>query len=75
MQGVYVLTGDRRKQRATFVPVTTGVTGATDIEVLSGLSPDQTIVTGRYKILRSLKSGTVVKPDNTPDTVADANKS
>ena len=75
VQGVYILKEDHHKQRATFVPVTTGVTGATDIEVISGLAPSQTIVTGRYKILRSLKSGSVVKPDNTPDTVADSNKS
>ena len=64
VQGVYILHPDHRKQRAVFVPVTTGVTGATDIEVLSGVSPGETIVTGRYKILRTLKSGTAVKPDN-----------
>ena len=67
IQGVYVLQADRSKQRATFVPITTGVTGATDIEVTGGLSSGQTLVTGRYKILRTLKSGTVVKPDNTPE--------
>jgi HlyD family secretion protein len=70
VQGVYILKEDHRKQRAVFVPVTTGVTGATDIEVLSGVNPGDTIVTGRYKILRSLKSGTAVKPDNTPDLVS-----
>ena len=68
VQGVYVLHDDHRKKRATFVPVTTGTTGATDIEVLSGVVPGDTIVTGRYKILRSLKSGTAVKPDNSVDT-------
>jgi HlyD family secretion protein len=69
VQGVYILKQDHQKQRTVFVPVTTGVTGATDIEVLSGVSPGDTIVTGRYKILRSLKSGTAVKPDNTSDVV------
>ena len=64
VQGVYILKDDRGKKRAEFVPVTTGVTGATDIEVTSGLEPGQTIVTGLYKVLRSLKSGQVVKPDN-----------
>jgi HlyD family secretion protein len=68
VQGVYVLHEDHRKQRATFVPITTGVTGATDIEVTSGLSVGDTIVTGRYKILRTLKSGTTVKPDNSADS-------
>ena len=38
VQGVYVIEKDAHgKQRAKFVPVTTGITGATDIEVLSGL--------------------------------------
>ena len=67
VQGVYVLQADNGKQHATFVPITTGVTGATDIEVTSGLQPGQTLVTGRYKTLRILKSGTVVKPDNTAE--------
>ena len=67
-QGVYVLRTNNKKTRAEFVPVKTGVTGATEIEVVSGLKQDDEIVTGRYKTLRSLKSGTVVKRDNTPDT-------
>jgi HlyD family secretion protein len=67
VQGVYVLKEEKKKLRAIFVPVTTGITGATDIEVLSGLKAGDEIVTGRYRILRSLKSGTVVKRDNTPD--------
>jgi len=75
VQGVYILVDDHRKQRTAFVPITTGVTGATDIEVTGGLTPGQTIVTGRYKILRTLKSGTAVKPDNTPDVVADSSSS
>ena len=74
-QGVYILHEDHRKQRTVFVPVTTGVTGATDIEVLSGVSPGDTIVTGRYKILRSLKGGTAVKPDNSADTVETSSSS
>jgi HlyD family secretion protein len=68
VQGVYLLRADHKKLRATFVPVTTGVTGATDIEVLGGLKEGDEIVTGRYKILRALKSGTVVKRDNTVET-------
>jgi HlyD family secretion protein len=65
VQGVYLLKTDHKKLRAIFVPVTTGVTGATDIEVLGGLNDGDEIVTGRYKILRGLKSGTIVKRDNT----------
>jgi len=67
VQGVYILRPDRKKLRVMFVPVKTGITGATDIEVLSGLKAGDEIVTGRYKVLRTLKSGTVVKPDNTPE--------
>jgi HlyD family secretion protein len=65
VQGVYLVQADHKKLRAIFVPVTTGITGATDIEVLSGLKEGDEIVTGQYKVLRALKSGTVVKRDNT----------
>lgn len=76
VQGVYVLQTDpKKKLRAIFVPITTGVAGATDIEVLTGLKQGDEIVTGRYKILRALKSGTLVKRDNTPETGSDADKS
>src|SRR3984893_3836118 len=74
VQGVYVLQMDHKKQRVHFVPVTTGITGATDIEVLTGLKAGDQIVTGRYRILRALKSGTAVKIDNTVE-VTDAEKS
>lgn len=67
VQGVYVVAKQNKKVQARFVPVKTGVTGATDIEVLSGLSEGQEIVTGPYKILRTLKSGIAVKVDNTPE--------
>ncbi len=63
-QGVFVLTKDSHgKQRAKFVPVTTGITGATDIEVLSGLKEGDEIVTGPYKTLRALKDGALLKRD------------
>jgi HlyD family secretion protein len=64
VQGVYLLTTSHGKLRTQFVPVTTGVTGSTDIEILGGLKEGDEIVTGRYQILRSLKSGTEVKRDN-----------
>jgi HlyD family secretion protein len=70
-QGVYVLTTFNGKLRANFAPVTTGVTGATDIEVLSGLKQGDEIVTGRYQILRTLKSGTRVKRDNSAPITTD----
>jgi HlyD family secretion protein len=63
VQGVFVLGKDNGKQRVKFVPVTTGITGATDIEVLSGLTEGQEIVTGPYKTLRILKNNALVKRD------------
>jgi HlyD family secretion protein len=64
IQGVYVLETDKNKKlRAKFVPVTTGITGATDIEVLTGLTEGQEIVTGPFKTLRVLKSNSLVKRD------------
>jgi HlyD family secretion protein len=69
VQGVYVLRTEHKKLRVVFVPVTTGVTGATDIEVLSGVKEGDEIVTGRYKVLRGLKSGTAVKRDNSIEAV------
>jgi HlyD family secretion protein len=75
-QGVYLLSTSHGKLRATFVPVTTGVTGATEIEVLSGVKEGDEIVTGRYQVLRALKSGTLVKRDNsTPPTTTDDSNS
>jgi HlyD family secretion protein len=63
-QGVFVMEKDARgRQRAKFIPVTTGITGATDIEVLSGLTEGQEVVTGPYKILRVLKDGALLKRD------------
>jgi HlyD family secretion protein len=67
VQGVYVVDKDAHgKQRAKFVPVTTGITGATDIEVTSGIQDGQEIVTGPYKILRGLKNGALLKRDKQP---------
>jgi HlyD family secretion protein len=67
VQGVFVADKDSRgRLRAKFVPVTTGITGATDIEVLSGLKPGDEIVTGPYKILRGLKDGALLKRDTQP---------
>jgi HlyD family secretion protein len=64
VQGVYVVDKDKSgKLRTKFVPVTTGITGATDIEVLSGLKEGDEIVIGPYKTLRGLKSNVLVKRD------------
>src|SRR5579859_5178343 len=61
VQGVFVI----RNKKAMFVPVSTGVTGTTDIEVLDGLKEGDEVVTGSYKVLRTLRPGSSVKVDNT----------
>ena len=69
IQGVFVLDKDKAgKLRVKFVPVTTGITGATDIEVLSGLTEGQEIVTGPFKTLRILKNNALVKRDTSIQT-------
>ena len=74
IQGVYVVEKDAHgKQRAKFVPVTTGITGATDIEVLSGLKPGDEIVIGPYKTLRTLKNGALLKRDKQNPLAATSN--
>ena len=65
-QGVYVLRKDNQgKLRAHFVPVSTGITGSTDMEVVSGLKEGDEIVTGPYKTLRGLKENALLKRDTT----------
>jgi HlyD family secretion protein len=70
VQGVFIVKNDGGKLRAVFVPVKTGITGATDIEVLSGLTEGQEIVIGPYKTLRSLKSGALLKRDTAKPSAA-----
>ena len=61
LQGVFVV---KNKKDAVFVPVTTGISGTTDIEVTQGLKEGDEIVTGSYKVLRTLRNGASVKIDN-----------
>jgi HlyD family secretion protein len=64
VQGVFIVEKDKKgKLRSKFVPVTTGITGTAEIEVLSGLSQGQEVVSGPYKTLRDLKVGSLLKRD------------
>ena len=60
IQGVFVI----HAERAVFRKVETGITGATDIEVTAGLKDDDEIVTGSYKVIRTLRNNAKVKVDN-----------
>jgi HlyD family secretion protein len=60
VQGVFVVSGEK----AEFRKVDTGITGATDIEVLNGLKEGDEIITGSYKVIRTLRPDARVKVDN-----------
>ncbi len=60
LQGVFVVSGGK----AAFRKVETGITGATDIEVLGGLKDGEEIITGSYRVIRTLRNETRVKVDN-----------
>jgi len=60
LTGVFVVSGEK----AVFQKVETGITGATDIEVTSGLKEGDQIVTGTYQVIRTIKNDTQVKIDN-----------
>ena len=61
VQGVFVVT---KTKKAEFRTVETGLTGATEIQIKSGLQEGDEIITGSYKVLRTLKNGALVKIDN-----------
>jgi HlyD family secretion protein len=61
IQGVFVVTPGHK---AEFRKVETGLTGTTEIEVKSGLNENDEIITGSYKVLKTLKNGAGVKVDN-----------
>ena len=60
IQGVFVIAGGK----AAFRKVETGITGATDIEVVSGLKEGDEIVTGSYQVIRTIRNEAQVKVDN-----------
>src|SRR6266702_1709435 len=60
IQVVFVI----RNGKAEYVPIVAGITGTTDIEILKGLREGDEIVTGSYKVLRTMRPGASVKVDN-----------
>lgn len=59
-EGVFVLESGKTK----FAAIKTGINGELNIEVVSGLSGGEEIVTGPFKTLRELKDGQAVIVDN-----------
>lgn len=67
LQGVFVIKGEK----AVFQQVQTGITGATDIEITKGLDSGQEIITGSYKVIRTLRNDARVKVDNKAPAAAE----
>jgi HlyD family secretion protein len=57
-KGVYVLD---KNNKVKFVDVTTGITGESDIEIISGLQAGAEVITGPSRVLKTLKDGATVK--------------
>lgn len=62
LQGVFVV----RDGRAQFIQVDTGIMGTTDVEVTKGLKPGDSIITGSFQVLRTIKNNTKVKIEKAP---------
>jgi HlyD family secretion protein len=56
-EGVFVV----QDERAKFVKVTTGIADQQNIEIVTGITEGNKVITGSYKILRTLKDGDKVK--------------
>ena len=69
LQGVFVVSGGK----AVFRKVETGITGATDIEVLSGLKEGDEVITGTYQVIRTIRNEAQVKVDNKPPATTATN--
>ena len=57
VEGIFLVVDGRSK----FVRVATGIADQQNIEIVSGIDEDDQVVTGSYKILRTLKDGDKVK--------------
>jgi HlyD family secretion protein len=60
IQGVFVV----QDGKALFKKLETGITGSTDIEVIDGLDEGAEIITGSYKVIRTIRNEAKVKVDN-----------
>ena len=60
VQGVFVV----KNNKVEFRKVETGLTGTTEIQVKSGLLENEVIITGSYKVLKTIRNGAGVKVDN-----------
>jgi HlyD family secretion protein len=61
LEGVFIV----KDNKATFVPVKTGIAGEKYFEVLSGLKAGDQVIIGPFSSVRELKDGSAVKIDTT----------
>lgn len=76
-EGVYVLEGGGEQGKVAFKPIETGLMGELSIEVRSGLEGNETIVSGPFRVLRTLEPGDEVikekeEPEGTGSTASSA---
>lgn len=69
-KGVYILD---KNNKVKFIEVTTGITGESDIEIVSGLQAGAEVITGPSRVLKTLKDGTSVKRQARGASGANAN--
>jgi HlyD family secretion protein len=61
LEGVFVID---KNNMARFLPIKTGISGESEIEIMDSLKEGDEIVSGSFQTLRTIKDGTVVKTDN-----------
>jgi HlyD family secretion protein len=66
-EGVFVI----KDGRAKFVKVKTGIADQQNIEIVSGINEGDQVVTGNYKLLRTLKDGDKVKVTEKKESVGE----
>ncbi len=49
-----------RDDKAVFIPVETGIADQKNIEVVTGITKDDIVVTGPFRTLRTLESGAAI---------------
>jgi len=69
-KGVYIL---EKNNKVKFLDVVTGITGESDIEIVSGLQAGTEVITGPSRVLKTLKDGTSVKRQARGASGANAN--
>jgi HlyD family secretion protein len=62
IEGVYILDNGKAK----FVEITKGITGESDIQILSGVPEGAEVITGPSRVLKTLKEGDTVKKQTRP---------